>query len=344
LTRTTEPRNTPTDLAAKVAFLSRPQSYPEQTRRFDIIETHMSWVFLTDRHAYKLKRPIRSSLVDFRSPAARRANCIEELRLNRRLAPDVYLDAVPLTLDAGGQMHLAPGGRAIDWLVRMRRLPADRMLDHAIRGRSVRADEIRNVVAALCRFYRDCPPVAMTPDEYRERLAAGIAENLDELSDPGRGWPGERVLPTCAAQLTMLQRDWALFDARVRRGRIVDGHGDLRPEHISLGDSPQFIDCLEFARDLRILDVADELAFLALECERLGAPELTRRIFADYGEISGDVVAAPLVHFYQSYRAMVRARLALRRLQEPAVRDPAKWTARTNDYLRLAAAHVAPCG
>jgi aminoglycoside phosphotransferase family enzyme len=142
----------------------------------------------------------------------------------------------------------------------------------------------------------------------------------------------------------MLQRAPALFDERARRGRIVEGHGDLRPAHISLGDPPQFIDCLEFARDPRILDIADELAFLALECERQGAPELTRRIFADYGELSGDDVPAPLVHFYQSYRAGVRARLALGRLHEPAVRDPAKWTARTSDYLRLAAAHAARCG
>jgi aminoglycoside phosphotransferase family enzyme len=332
------------DLAAKVAFLSRPESYPEPATRVDAVETHMSWVFLTDRHAYKLKKPIRSCFVDLRSPAARRANCFEELRLNRRLAPDVYLDGVPLTLPADGRMRLAPEGRVIDWLVKMRRLPADRMLDHAIRSRTVRADDIRNVVAALCRFYHDCPPIPLTPDEYRERFAAGIAENANELSDPSGGLPSEQVLPACAAQRTMLQRGSALFDERVRRGRIVEGHGDLRPEHVCLGTPPQIIDCLDFARDLRILDIADELAFLALECERLGAPELARRIFADYGELSGEVVPSPLVNFYQSYRATVRARLALRRLHEPAVRDPAKWTARTRDYLRLADAHVAQCG
>jgi aminoglycoside phosphotransferase family enzyme len=152
------------------------------------------------------------------------------------------------------------------------------------------------------------------------------------------------VLPVCAAQQAVLQRDAALFDDRVRRGRIFEGHGDLRPEHVSLGDPPQFIDCLDFSRDLRVLDAADEIAFLALECERLGAPEAAHRICADYGEICGDVVPVRLVRFYQSHRATVRARLALRRLHEPGVRDPAKWAERIADYLRLAAAHVARCG
>jgi aminoglycoside phosphotransferase family enzyme len=304
----------------------------------------MSWVFLTDRHAYKLKKPIRTNWVDLRSPVARRANCFEELRLNRRLAPDVYLDGVPLTLGGDGRMRIAGEGEAIDWLVMMRRLPADGMLNHAIGSRTVDPDDIRSVITALCRFYRDCAPVPMTADEYRARLAAGIAENLSELSDPSSGSPAHEVLPVCAAQRAMLQRDAALFDERVRRGRIVEGHGDLRPEHVSLGAPPQFIDCLDFARDLRILDVADELAFLALECERLGAPELACRICADYGEICSDVVPGTLAHFYQSYRATVRARLALGRLHEPGVRDPAKWTTRTADYLRLAAAHIARCG
>ena len=344
LTRASATRNAAPDLAARIAFLSRPPSYPEPTARVDVVETHMSWVFLTDRHAYKLKKPIRNGWVDLRTPAARRANCVEELRLNRRLAPAVYLDGVPLVLGADGRLRLGGAGEAIDWLVKMRRLPAERMLDHAIHSRCVRDDDIRNVVAALCRFYAGCAPIPMTPDEYRERLAAGIAENLGELPVPDSGRAGEAFQRVCAAQRAVLRRDPARFDERVRRGRIVEGHGDLRPEHISLEAPPQFIDCLDFARDLRLLDAADDLAFLALECERLGAPEAGRRIFADYGALSGDAVPAPLVHFYQSYRATVRARLALRRLHEPAVRDPGKWTARTRDYLALAAAHIAHCG
>ncbi len=119
-------------LGAKVAFLSRPGSYPEPTARVDTIETHMSWVFLTDRQAWKLKKPVRTTWLDFTTAAARRRNCEAELRLNRRLATDVYLEIVPLALDDGGRLRLGDGGGVIDWLVRMRRLPAARMLDRLI--------------------------------------------------------------------------------------------------------------------------------------------------------------------------------------------------------------------
>ncbi len=162
-------------------FLAEPRNYPEPTGRVDTIETHMSWVFLTDRHAWKLKKPVRQSYLDFSTEAARRHYCAEELRLNRRLTEDVYLETVPLTVDADGKLRLGPGGAVVDWLVKMRRLPAERMLDRMIRAGSVQADDVRRIVGTLCRFYRDCAPVAMGESEYRERFAAGIADNLMEL-------------------------------------------------------------------------------------------------------------------------------------------------------------------
>ena len=179
------PRASAPELAAKVLFLADPQSYPEATGRVDTIETHMSWVFLTDRHAWKLKKPVRQSHLDFSTEAARRRNCAEELRLNRRLAQDVYLEVVPLTVDADGRLRLGPGGTVVDWLVKMRRLPAERMLDRMIRAGTVHAEDVRRIVGRLCRFYRECAPVAMGEREYRERFAAGIADNLAELGAGG---------------------------------------------------------------------------------------------------------------------------------------------------------------
>src|SRR5262249_4067578 len=121
----------------KIAFLSRPEAYPEPTRRVEMKETHMSWVFLTDTKAWKLKKPVRYDFLDFSTREARRRDCEEELRLNRRLAPDVYYGIAPLTIDPQGGMRLAGAGETIDWLVRMRRLPADRMLDWAIANQTV---------------------------------------------------------------------------------------------------------------------------------------------------------------------------------------------------------------
>ncbi len=331
-------------LAAKVLFLAQPSSYPEATGRVETIETHMSWVFLTDRHAWKLKKPVRQSYLDFSTEAARRHYCAEEVRLNRRLTQDVYLETAPLTVDADGQLRLGRSGTVVDWLVKMRRLPAERMLDRLIRGGSVRTDDVRRIAGTLCRFYRDCTPVTMNEREYRERFAAGIGENLVELGAREFALPIAMIEATCARQRSFLERGAALFDERARGGRIVEAHGDLRPEHICLEPQPQIIDCLEFSIDFRVLDAADELAFLTLECERLGAAWMKRSIFDAYADLSRDAPSDVLVHFYQSFRACMRAKIAIWHLKEPSLIDPSKWTAQAREYLRLAETHIAQCG
>ncbi len=330
-------------LADKVAFLSQPGSYPDPTGPVEAIETHMSWVFLTDRHAWKLKKPVRYDYLDFSTEALRRQHCSEEVRLNRRLTHGVYLDTVPLTQDERGRLRLGPGGTVVDWLVRMLRLPRERMLDHAIRGKRVSDDDVRNAIRRLCAFYNACPPVAMTPEAYRERLAAGIADNLSALAAAEFALQADLFAPTCAQLTALLDREAALFNERARNRRIVEGHGDLRPEHVCLLPEPQIIDCLEFSRDFRILDPADELAFLALECERLGDPGLKRTIFDAYTEFSGDAPPATLVHFYQSHRACMRAKIALWHVKEPALRDSDLWPAQARAYLGLAREHVEKC-
>lgn len=331
-------------LAAKVAFLLRPQSYPEPTAAVTPIETHMSWVFLTDRFAYKLKKPARLSYLDFSTEAMRGRNCSEEVRLNRRLSDDVYLGTVLLTVDAAGRLSIGGSGDVVDWLVRMRRLPAERMLDRLIRERAIVEGDVRNAVAKLSRFYRAAPRLLLTPAAYRARIADGIAENVRELGAARYALPGELVQPTCARQRRWLDAHAALFDARVDAGRVIEAHGDLRPEHICLEREPQIIDCLEFSADFRMLDAADELAFLALECERLGAPELRHTIFASYAEVTGDAPPDALLHFYQSHRACVRARIAIWHLDDAEVRDPRKWSGQAMDYLRLAHEHLELAG
>jgi hypothetical protein len=331
-------------LEAKVAFLSQPHVYPEPASRVDRVETHMSWVFLTDRHAWKLKKPVAYSYLDFGTERARRIHCAEEVRLNRRLAPHVYLGIVPMTLDGGGRLQLTPDGTVVDWLVKMRRLPAARMLDRLIRERTIHGADLRHVVGTLARFYRDARVVTLTPAAYRARLSEGIAANRCELALPEYGLPPALVEAACARQRALLDQAADLFDRRVEAGRIVEGHGDLRPEHICVGHEIEIIDCLEFAPDLRTADVADELAFLALECERLGAPALRAVIFDAWRDATGDAPPDELVHFYQSYRACVRAKIALWHLREPLLRDQPRWLAQARTYLDLALEHGERCG
>jgi aminoglycoside phosphotransferase family enzyme/predicted kinase len=193
-------------LGAKLAFLSRPESYADPTQRVEVRETHMSWVSLTETTAWKLKKPVRSRYLDFSTEAARRLDCEEELRLNRRLSEDVYFGLVPLTLAVDGGLRLSAGGKVVDWLVKMRRLPGERMLDRLLCERTLQRDDLARAIERLARFYRDAAPVAMLPAQYRARFVAEIAENRRELGAPVYGLPFESIEATCAQQLTLLER------------------------------------------------------------------------------------------------------------------------------------------
>jgi aminoglycoside phosphotransferase family enzyme len=327
-------------LADKLAFLRQPGNYPEPTRRVEAVETHMSWVFLSDAFAYKLKKPVRYDYLDFSTVEARHVDCEAELRLNRRLAPEVYLAVVPLRRAADGNLSLGEEGQPVDWLVKMRRLPAERMLDTLIRQRAVTEDSIRGLARKLAAFYAGSAPEPLSAEAYRQRLALKIAEFLRELGRPEFGLPTDRLTHLAQSQAAFLQQHAAHFDARAAGGRIVEGHGDLRPEHVCLLPEPVVIDCLEFKRDFRILDPLDELGYLALECARLGMPEIGPWLLSAYGEASGDRWPVPLLHFYQSFRASLRAELAIWHLRDDGRHPPQTWVRTAYAYLDLAERHI----
>lgn len=320
----------------KVAFLRRPESYPEPPLRVEVIETHMSWVFLTDRDVYKLKKPVRYDSLDFSEPELRRVDCAEEIRLNRRLTSDVYLGVVVLTRGRTGALALDGPGKAVDWLVHMRRLPADRMLDRRILAGRIDEASVRPAALRLAGFYADAAPIAIEPERYREDLADGVRHDERTLGRPEFDLPLARLAAVAGDQLDFLAKHSALFERRVLAGRIVEGHGDLRPEHICLVSPPAIIDCLEFSRALRILDPADELAFLSLECERLGNPAVGHWFLQGYTDRTGDRPPEPLLAFHRSYRALRRARIAIWHLTDPNTRDPSHWRRRAREYLALA--------
>lgn len=333
-------RSTMISLESKLAFLRQPGSYHERVYRVEAIETHMSWVFLTEDHAYKLKKPVQYGLLDFSTLDARRHFCEEELRLNRRLAPDVYLATIPLVLS---DHHLDFGGPGtiVDWLVKMRRLSAERMLDYMIRTGAAQKNDMHQIAAQMARFYRGCTHADVDPAAYRARFEFDIEQNRLLLCAPSFRLPAKRIEHICSAQQAGLRRIADLLNERIRKCRIVEGHGDLRAEHVCMETTPVIIDCLEFSRELRIADTADEMSFLALECERLGAPELGRELITAYAEASGDFVSPILIDFYQSVRACLRARLTIRHLSEEKFKYSAEWQRRSLLYLQLAENHIA---
>lgn len=321
----------------KVRFLSSPNAYDPRPKDVRVVETHMAWVFLTDREAYKLKKPVRHPFLDFGSIAAREADCREEIRLNRRLAPDVYLGLVPLTSDRSGRLALDGQGAVVDWLVRMRRLPSEHMLDQAIgRGGPARRD-VERLADLLAGFYLAQEPAAdMGAEAYIGRFRSQHALNMDILERFGDIFDGQRLRETASAVENFLDSGRRTLEARVGHGRIVDGHGDLRPEHICLVEPPAVIDCLEFNRYLRLVDPFDDIAYLSLECAMLGAEWI--------GEVVGQRVEArlqdhpsrALVAFYTVFRALLRARLALAHLIEPDDRPLDRWPRLAQAYLEAA--------
>lgn len=328
------------DQEAKVALLRQKQTYPEKPARIEVIETHMSWVFLTPRHAFKLKKPVRYDYLDYSTLAARKKNCEEEVRLNQRLAPGVYRGVVALTLDTRGAARIEGQGEVVDWLVKMRRLPAERMLDYLIRHQSLGPVETHAVAEVLAHFYRECAALKIGAGEYLSRYERNVHVNHDALANPLYGLPVALVEAVHAAQKKFLQCTPALLDRRTAEERIVEGHGDLRPEHVCLESPPVIFDRLEFNRAFRVVDAVEELAFLAMECERLGAPRIEEEFFAVYRRITGDYPPPQLVCFYKAYRACVRARLAIWHLHDAAENAWPRWRHVAEEYLLLAESYT----
>lgn len=340
MTELTAGRRTEPCTADKVRFLLEPGSYRHRPGNVESVETHFAWVFLAGPYAYKLKKPVFHGALDLRTLGARERDCRDELRLNRRLAQDIYLEILPLCADGKGKLKLGNGGRPVDWLVKMRRLPAGRMLDNAIRDGTLRPEELRPLVNKLARFYQGGSQTQMTAGQYLKRLTGLIEQSDGELRRKRFELNLELVASVGAAQRAYLHDNPDVFTRRVREHRIVEAHGDLRPEHIYLGDEshpePAVIDCLEFSRDLRVMDCADELAFLALECERLDAAPVGALIIQYYREYSGDDAPEPLVRFYKSLRACVRATLSVWHLLDPDTGPSAHWIRQATEYLIVA--------
>jgi aminoglycoside phosphotransferase family enzyme len=332
-------------LERKIAFLSRADAYATPAATVEVIETHMSWVFLTDRRAYKLKKPVILPFLDFGTIEARRHNCEEEVRLNRRLAPAVYLGVVPMSLQSNGALQLGRNGPAVDWLVEMVRLPADRMLDRGLIAGTAGKEDVATLAAVLAQFYAHQPSVRIDPAARRRLFLDEAARTLEALVSLGGTNRIARARRVTGAQRSFIVRRAGLLDRRVVDGRIVEGHGDLRPEHVCLDGRPAIIDCLEFNRALRLLDPVDELAYLALECERLGAGWVRGILFDAYVRASGDQPAPELIGFYASFRAGLRARLAAWHRHEPGKgRTPVQWEARADEYLALAETYAESAG
>jgi aminoglycoside phosphotransferase family enzyme len=324
-------------LRDKVSALREPKTYPGHVRHVEAIETHFAWVFLAGRYAYKLKKPVRHHAMDYRSIAAREHGCREELRLNRRFAPHVYLAVVPLTVE-DHSLVIRGSGEVADWLVRMRRLAASAMLDRVLRRRALQRAELDRLCTALAGFFARSEAAPTGSAEYVARLRREVLANRRAIRNKGVQSCSALADAVSDAQREFIARASGLLAARA--ARVVEGHGDLRAEHVHLGPPVCIIDCLEFSRELRLLDPVEELAFLGLEVERLGWPELAAKIVSRVCTLRGDAVPEAIVRFYTSHRAATRAKLALWHLGDPQFPDARPWIARARSYLQDSHRHA----
>jgi aminoglycoside phosphotransferase family enzyme len=323
-------------LRDKVAFLGRAEAYSHPVDTVVRRETHMSWVFLAGERVYKLKKPVQFPYLDFSTLARREAACRAELVLNRRLAPDVYKAVVPLTRSREGLSIDGPG-EIVDWLVVMRRLDESQTLERVLDSGRLSAWQLDRLVATLVSFYGRAGAVFVTPDVYLADWHRSLSYNRRVLLDAQLGLPAGLVRQIDRAQRRFLATRSALIVRRVRGRHIVDGHGDLRPEHIWLGDPVRIIDCLEFNPRLRAVDPCDEIAFLCIECERLGGRWASKYIKRRAIHALQDGLSDELFTFYRCHRATLRARLAIAHLLEPDPRTPEKWPRLARTYLQMAA-------
>jgi hypothetical protein len=299
-----------------LAALREPACYPHAVDRVELVETHISWVFLAGDYAYKLKKPVSLAFLDFSTLAKRRFYCEEELRLNRRTAPALYLEVIavadtPLGLRVGGD------GPPVEYALRMRRFPQEALADAVARRGGLRAGHIDALAAAVAAFHAGIPPADEGDYGSPERIAATALASFEQIAKLTATVGA--VLPDLSAWTAEESARLAgVFAARRREGFVRECHGDLHLGNIVLlDDGPLPFDCIEFDPALRWIDVMNEVAFLTMDLFEHGLAAAAWRFLNAYLEATGDYAGVRVLRYYLVYRAMVRALVACIREHQP---------------------------
>ena len=280
----------------------------------EIIETHISWVLLGEHEVWKIKKPVSLGFLDFSTLERRREACEAEVELNRRLAAGVYRACVPITRDSTGRHQVGGDGEPVEWAVHMARLPLDQRADIRLAEGSLAAGDLDRIASRLAAFH-----AAATSDDETARfgsvevISANVRENFEQTRDSLHAYLDPQQADEIEAwQTGFLNHHTDLFASRRSAGRVRDGHGDLRLEHVYLGADGEILvlDCIEFNPRFRFADVCADIAFLAMDLAWHDRPDLAERFLAGYARASDDYELYLLVDFYESYRAFVRGKIA----------------------------------
>ena len=330
----------PSESDRLLAALRKPACYPHAAGAVDLIETHISWVFLAGDYAYKIKKPVSLGFLDFSTLEKRRFYCEEELRLNRRTAPGLYLDVVPVAESRDG-LRVGGTGKAIEFALRMRRFPQEALADSLARCGKLGAAEVDAIAAAIAAFHATVPAAALDAEfGSPELVTAPALANFEQLGrlvvDPAEG---AQLAGLRAWTLSESSRLHEAFAARKRDGFVRECHGDLHLGNVAFVDGrPVPFDCIEFDPKLRWIDVMNEVAFLAMDLLEHGLAAAAWRFLNAYLETTGDYAGVRVLRYYLVYRAMVRAMIACIRLHQPGAGEAAQGRAHREygEYLALA--------
>jgi hypothetical protein len=295
--------------------------YPHNPAEVELIETHISYVFIAGDIVYKVKKPVSFDFLDFTSLEKRKFYCEEELRLNKRLAPDTYLDVVAISRDSQGNITLGKGIEIIDYAVRMKKLPADRMLKTLFFKGLVDKIIMDNVAEKIADFHQQ----AQTGGHID---AMGGIKNIRHNQEENFAETVNYINITIPEYQYKFIKDYvnkflfekkALFKKRVTDHKIRDGHGDLHLEHICVADEIIIFDCIEFNERFRCGDVAEDVAFLTMDLDFNGYPQHADTFVQSYIKHSGDADLLTLLNFYRCYYAYVRGKVTSLRLDQKEI-------------------------
>jgi len=338
-------------LPAFVRALLAPSAYPHRPASVSLVQTHISYVFLADDLVYKAKKPVNFGFIDQVAFEARERHARQEVVLNRRLAPDVYLGVVPIIERPDGSFTIdvppAEGDRVVEWAVKMRRLPDDRTLDRLIEDDAVPPGLPERIAARLVAFHEAARVVENDPafagaEGERNWWAREYREAEGNI---GGTWRAEDARDLREFVAATLEREADLFDQRLAAGRVVEGHGDLHAKHIyTLGPRPEdlvIVDCIEFTEwfHFRYLDVGYDLAFLAMDLEARGRIDLGDEVAGRYLAATADETLGVLQPLHRAFRAFVRGKVESIGANAPEVpaAQRAELAASAAAYFRLAA-------
>jgi len=337
-------------LPSIIKSLLSPQAYPHKTQHIELVQTQMSFVFLTGDYVYKLKKPVNLGYLDYTTLDKRHFFCRQELTLNRRLCPDVYLDVVPITTSLRGAkqrsnlLRIEGEGKAIEYAVKMKQLPQDCMMDVLLpRGQVTRA-MVAKVAEKLAIFHRKA-------ETNPEIAVFGKLDTIRQNSDENFAQTKKYIaisIPLAKYNLIksytneFMQNNASLFNERVKESKIKDCHGDLHAAHICFTEDICIYDCIEFNDRFRYSDVASEIAFLAMDLDRYHHADLSKHLVTSYVELSHDKELLKLLNFYKCYRAYVRGKVESFKLDDPYIpeEEKAKVLTVAQGYFKLAESYT----